>query len=94
MWYYYADRYKKEVKKLVENNKLLEMTLSEILSLNQDYKMKVIQLLINQIAEDEVYNAVSHFETEKEQEEYITKEWKNEWKLFKYCHIFCNAKFR
>ena len=56
---------------MVENNKLLEMTLSEILSLNQDYKMKVIQLLINQIAEDEVFNAVSHFETEKEQEEYI-----------------------
>ena len=47
------------------------MTLSEIISLNQDYTMKVIQLLINQIAEDEVYNAVSHFETEKEQEEYI-----------------------
>ena len=56
---------------MIENNKLLEMTLSEILSLNQDYKMKVIQLLINQIAEDEVYNAVSHFETKKEQEEYI-----------------------
>ena len=56
---------------MIENNKLLEMTLNEILSLNQDYKMKVIQLLINQIAEDEVYNAVSHFETEKEQEEYL-----------------------
>ena len=56
---------------MIENNKLLEMTLSEILYLNQHYKMKVIQLLINQIAEDEVYNAVSHFETEKEQEEYI-----------------------
>ena len=57
---------------MVKNNKLLEMTLSEILSLNQDYKMKVIQLLINQIAEDEVYNTVSHFETKKkEQEEYI-----------------------
>ena len=56
---------------MIENNKLLEMSLTEILSLNQDYKMKVIQLLINQIAEDEVYNAVSHFETEKEQEEYI-----------------------
>lgn len=56
---------------MIENNKLLEMTLNEILSLNQDYKMKVIRLLINQIAEDEVYNAVSHFETEKEQEEYI-----------------------
>ena len=50
---------------MIENNKLLEMTLSEILSLNQNYKMKVIQLLINQIAEDEVYNAVSHFETKK-----------------------------
>ena len=61
----------KEVKKLVENKKLLELTLSEILSLTQDYKMKVIQLLIYQIAEDEVYNAVSHFETEKEQEEYL-----------------------
>ena len=56
---------------MIENNKLLEMTVNEILSLKQDYKMKVIQLLINQIAEDEVYNAVSHFETEKEQEEYI-----------------------
>ena len=56
---------------MVENKKLLEMTLSEILLLNQEYKMKVIQLLINQIAEDEVYNAVSHFETKKEQEEYI-----------------------
>ena len=56
---------------MIENNKLLKMTLSKILSLNQDYKMKVIQLLINQIAEDEVYNAVSHFETIKEQEEYI-----------------------
>ena len=56
---------------MIENNKLLEMTLSEILSLNQGYKMKVIQLLINQIAEDEVYNAVSHFETKQEQEEYI-----------------------
>ena len=61
----------KEVKKLVENKKLLELTLSEILSLTQGYKMKVIEILINQIAEDEVYNAVSHFETEKEQEEYI-----------------------
>ena len=50
---------------MIENNKLLEMTLSEILTLNQDYKMEVIQLLINQIAEDEVYNAVSHFETKK-----------------------------
>ena len=50
---------------MIENNKLLEMTLSDILYLNQDYKMKVIQLLINQIAEDEVYNAVSHFETKK-----------------------------
>ena len=56
---------------MIENKKLLEMTLSDILSLNQDYKMKVIQILINQIAEDEVYNAVSHFETKKEQEEYI-----------------------
>ena len=56
---------------MIENKKLIEMTLSEILILNQDYKMKVIQLLINQIAEDEVYNAVSHFETKKEQEEYI-----------------------
>ena len=56
---------------MIENKKLIEMTLSEILSLNQEYKMKVIQLLINQIAEDEVYNAVSHFETKKEQEEYI-----------------------
>ena len=56
---------------MIENNKLLEMTLSEILSLNQDCKMKVIQLLIKQIAEDEVYNAASHFETKKEQEEYI-----------------------
>ena len=44
---------------MIENNKLLEMTLSEILSLNQDYKMKVIQLLINQIAEDEVYYFLS-----------------------------------
>ena len=34
---------------MIENNKLLEMTLTELLSLNQDYKMKVIQLLINQI---------------------------------------------
>ena len=56
---------------MIENKKLLEMTLSDILYLNQEYKMKVIQLLINQIAEDEVYNAVSHFETKKEQEEYI-----------------------
>ena len=61
----------KEDKKLVENKKLLELTLSEILSFNKEYKMKVIELLIYQIAEDEVYNAVSHFETEKEQEEYI-----------------------
>ena len=45
---------------MIENNKLLEMTLSEILSLNQDYKMKVIQLLINQIAEmkEDLQNAL------------------------------------
>ena len=58
---------------MVKNNKLLEMTLSEILSLNQDYKMKVIQLLINQIAEDEVYNTVSHFETKKKRKRRIYK---------------------
>lgn len=28
-------------------------------------------MLINKIAEDEVYNAVSHFETEQEQREYV-----------------------
>ena len=56
---------------MIEYCELKEMTLNQILKLEKSYKMKVIQMLIDEIAEDEVYNAVSHFETEQEQKEYL-----------------------
>lgn len=47
-------------------NNLKNMKLNEILGLEKGCKMKAIEMLLNQIAEDEVFNAISHFETEEE----------------------------
>lgn len=43
----------------------------EILQMRKDIKMYAINQLIQAIAKDEVYDAVSHFETDQEQKEYL-----------------------
>ena len=49
----------------------------EILQMTKSIKILAIKQLIDAIAQDEVENAVSHFETQEEQERYLNyiKKW-------------------
>lgn len=49
---------------------LEELKLNEILLMRKDIKLRAIKLLIESIAEDAAYEAVSNLETAKEVEKY------------------------
>lgn len=45
---------------------LEEMTLNDILKLNKANKLKAIEILIEEIANDKLFDAITHFETDEE----------------------------
>lgn len=51
--------------------KIENLEFREILQMTKSIKILAIKQLIDAIAQDEVENAVSHFETQEEQERYL-----------------------
>lgn len=49
---------------LVDNKTFYNMTLKEILGLKKNYKMQVIQILIESMITDKEYDIVAFYETE------------------------------
>lgn len=68
---------------MISFEELHVMKFKDILELNKSHKLKIIEIIINKIADDDVRGAVECFETEKEQKEYL------KWLGLEYTHKDC-----